>query len=308
MQEREVKVALVTGGTSGIGRCIAQGLRVDGYAVVVMGRSKASLDAAAADGFHALEGDVSVDSSLAGVVDEIGRRFGRLDALINTAGIVESEPAELITVESVKRQVEINLVGTILANRSVLPLLKRNGGSIVNFSTGIVRLPVAGASVYAATKAGVEGFSRALALEVGPLGIRVNVVAPSLVRSNIWLAAGMSRESYERMLKDCGAKYPLGRTGEPEDVAGIVRLPGDAAGELDHRRRHPGGRRQHARARAAEELTLRSAQLRHFNLRRPRPLRFRMPARWRTVRLPPRDGLPEPRCGCADELRDAPAA
>jgi NAD(P)-dependent dehydrogenase (short-subunit alcohol dehydrogenase family) len=224
MQDREVKVAHVTGGTSGIGRCIAQGLREDGFAVVVMARSKPSLDAAAAEGFDVLEGDVSLDSSLTRVVDEIGRRFGRLDVLINSAGIVESEPAESITVESVKRQVEINLVGTILVNRAALPLLKRNGGSIVNFSTGVVRLPIAGASVYAATKAGVEGFSRALAFEVGPLGIRVNVVAPSLVRSNIWLAAGMSREVYERMLCERGAEYPLGRTGEPDDVAGIVRF------------------------------------------------------------------------------------
>ena len=109
-------------------------------------------------------------------------------------------------------------------NLSVLPLLKRNGGSIVNFSSTIVRSPIAGTSVYAATKAGVEGFSRALAFEVGPDGVRVNVVAPSMVRTNIWIAAGMSAETYERTLAKGGAEYPLGRAGEPEDVAGIVRF------------------------------------------------------------------------------------
>jgi len=224
MQEHKVKVALITGGTSGIGWCTARGLREDGFRVLIMARRKASLDAAAADGFDVLQGDVSLESSFTQVTDEVSRRFGRLDVLINSAGIVESERAESITIDSVKRLIEINLVGTILTNRAALPLLKRNGGSIVNFSTGIVRTPVVGASVYAAAKAGVEGFSRALAFEVGPLGIRVNVVAPSLVRSNIWLSAGMSPEVYERMLVDRGGEYPLGRAGEPEDVAALVRF------------------------------------------------------------------------------------
>lgn len=224
MAEGQVKVALVTGGTSGIGRCVAQGLGSDGFRVVVMARTESSLDMAAAAGFDVVQGDLTAEPSLTHAIHELDRRFGRLDALINSAGIVESEPAESITVESVRRQVEINLIGTILVNSAVLPLLKRNGGSIVNFSTGIVRLPIAGTSVYAATKAGIEGFSRSLAFEVGPLGIRVNVVAPSLVRSNIWLRAGMSQQSYDNMLIARGAEFPLGRTGEPEDVAGIVRF------------------------------------------------------------------------------------
>ena len=132
-------------------------------------------------------------------------------------------------------------------NLSVLPLLKRNGGSIVNFSSTIVRLPIAGTSVYAATKAGVKGFSRALAFEVGPDGVRVNVVAPSMVRTNIWLAAGMSPKTYEQTLAKGGAEYPLGPAGEPEDVAGIVRFLRRARGTLDHRHGAPGRRRSHAR-------------------------------------------------------------
>jgi 3-oxoacyl-[acyl-carrier protein] reductase len=224
MPKGKVKVALVTGGTSGIGQCIAQGLRVDGFRVIVMARTESSLEAMAKDGFDTLCADVSQENSIRQAIDTVGRRLGRLDALINSAGTVENEPAESITTESIRRQVETNLIGTILVNTAALPLLKRSGGSIVNFSTGIVRLPIVGTSVYAATKAGIEGFSRSLAFEVGRLGIRVNVVAPSLVRSNIWLRAGMSQESYENMLKARGAEFPLRRTGEPEDVAGIVRF------------------------------------------------------------------------------------
>jgi NAD(P)-dependent dehydrogenase (short-subunit alcohol dehydrogenase family) len=87
-----------------------------------------------------------------------------------------------------------------------------------------VRRPIAGTAVYAATKAGVEGFSRALAFEVGEDGVRVNVVSPALVRSNIWVTAGMPQDAYDRLLAQRGVEYPLGRAGEPADVAEIVRF------------------------------------------------------------------------------------
>jgi NAD(P)-dependent dehydrogenase (short-subunit alcohol dehydrogenase family) len=222
--EQEDRIALVTGGTSGIGRGVARALSADGFGVVIIGRRRAPLDTKAAEGFAVLQGDVSDEAFVNTAMTELEARFGRLDALVHCAGVAESEPAEAITAASIRRQVEINLIGTILVNRAAIPLLKRKGGSIVNFSTAIVRAPLAGTAVYAATKAGVEGFSRALAFELGPHQVRVNVVAPSLVRSDIWLASGMSSEAYERLLAERGREYPLGRTGEPEDVAAMVRF------------------------------------------------------------------------------------
>ena len=201
--KKDSRIALVTGGTSGIGRCVARFLHEDGFEVIVIGRKRGPLQSMAAEGFVVIQGDVSDEKSVHAVMAKIERRFGRLDALVHCAGVVESEPAESITAESTRRQVDINLVGTILVNHAAISLLKRNGGSIVNFSTAIVHAPIAGTSVYAATKAGVEGFSRALAFELGPDQIRVNVIVPSLVRSNIWLAAGMSRAAHpapERLL------------------------------------------------------------------------------------------------------------
>ena len=218
------RVALVTGGTSGIGRRVAEGLRDDGFVVVIMARTPAYLDRMAREGFAVTQGDVSDDQSVKIVMADIERRFARLDALVHCAGIVESEAVASITAESIARQVDVNLIGTMLVNLAALPLLKRNGGSIVNFSSTIVHGPIAGTSIYAATKAGVEAFSRALAFEVGPDRIRVNVVAPSMVRTNIWLAAGVDAETYEQTLAKGGAEYPLGRAGEPEDVAGMVRF------------------------------------------------------------------------------------
>jgi len=227
--KRDKRIALVTGGTSGIGRCVARLLHEDGFEVIVIGRKRGRLESMATEGFVVIQGDVSDEKSVHAVMAEIERRFGRLDALVHCAGVAESEPADSITAESTRRQVDINLVGTILVNHAAISLLKRNGGSIVNFSTAIVHAPIAGKSVYAATKAGVEGFSRALAFELGPDQIRVNVVVPSLVRSNIWLATGMSRAAYGRMLAERGSEYPLGRAGEPEDVAGMVRFLVSAA-------------------------------------------------------------------------------
>jgi NAD(P)-dependent dehydrogenase (short-subunit alcohol dehydrogenase family) len=222
--KKDDRVALVTGGTSGIGRCVARFLQEDGFEVAVVGRRRGPLESMAAAGFVVIQGDVRDGKFLNEAMAEIEGQFGRLDALVHCAGVAESEPAHSLTAESIRRQIETNLVGTILANHAAIPLLKRNGGSIVNFSTAIVHAPIAGTTVYAASKAGVEGFSRALAFELGPEQVRVNVVVPSLVRSNIWLAAGMSSETYERLLAERGGEYPLGRAGEPEDVAAMVRF------------------------------------------------------------------------------------
>jgi NAD(P)-dependent dehydrogenase (short-subunit alcohol dehydrogenase family) len=222
------RIALVTGGTSGIGRCVARLLRDDSFEVIIIARRREPLERMSAEGFVVVQGDVSDQQFLNAAMSEIETGFGRLDALVHCAGVAESEPAEAITAESIRRQVEINLIGTILVNHAAIPLLKRSGGSIVNFSSAIVHAPIAGTSVYAASKAGVEGFSRALAFELGP-EVRVNVVAPSLVRSDIWLRSGMSSDTYERLLAERGSEYPLGRTGEPEDVAGMVRFLVSAA-------------------------------------------------------------------------------
>lgn len=93
---------------------------------------------------------------------------------------------------------------------------------MINFSSGLVRRPIAGTAVYAAAKAGIEGFTRSMALELGPSKVRINCIAPSLVRSEIWISAGMPPAQYERMLSERGAEYPLGRVGEPADIANIV--------------------------------------------------------------------------------------
>lgn len=219
---KAARVALVTGGTAGIGLRIAQHLREQQYVVAVAGRRHERVEALVQSGFVGYALDVADATALLDAAEDLGRRAGKLDVLVNAAGIVRQGALETLTVEAVRAVLAANLEGTILATRSMLPLLKMAGGSVVNFSTGLVRRPVAGTAVYAAAKAGVEGFTRAMALELGPAGVRVNCVAPSLVRSDIWISAGMTPARYEQMLAERGAEYPLGRVGEPQDIANLV--------------------------------------------------------------------------------------
>ncbi len=216
------RTALVTGGTAGIGLRIAQVLREQEYSVAVVGRRHERVDALVQSGFVGYALDVADATALREAAQDLGRRCGKLDVLINAAGIIRQGALETLSVETVRAVLAANLEGTILATQAMLPLLKTARGSVVNFSTGLVRRPAVGTAVYAAAKAGIEGFTRSLALELGPAGVRVNCVAPSLVRSDIWISAGMTPAHYEQMLAARGAEYPLGRVGEPQDIAHIV--------------------------------------------------------------------------------------
>jgi 3-oxoacyl-[acyl-carrier protein] reductase len=216
------RIALVTGGTAGIGLRIAQVLREQGWTVAVAGRRAERVEALARSGFVGYALDVANAEALRAAAGDLERRVGRLDVLVNAAGIVRHGALEDLPVEDLRAVLAANLEGTILATQIMLPLLKAARGSVVNFSSGLVRRPIAGVAVYAAAKAGVEGFTRSMALEAGPAGVRVNCLAPSLVRSDIWTSAGMPAERYERMLAERAAEYPLGRVGEPQDIANLV--------------------------------------------------------------------------------------
>ena len=214
-----MKTALVTGGTAGIGLRIAQVLREQQYVVAVAGRRRERVEAMIGSGFQGYAIDVTDAAALRTVARHLG---GSLDVLVNAAGIVRSGALEELSIEAIREVLAANLEGTVLATQAMLPLLKAARGCVVNFSTAIVRRPLPGTAVYAAAKAGVEGFTRAMALELGPAGVRVNCVAPALVRSDIWTSAGMTPERYEKMLAERAAEYPLGRIGEPEDIASLV--------------------------------------------------------------------------------------
>ena len=220
-------VAVVTGGSAGIGRAVGERLHRTGYRVISVARQRPETTSWGPDQ------EYQADVTDAGALDEVARdvlaTFGHVDALVTCAGMVLRSPLAEAALSEVTRQVEVNLLGTMFACRALTPALQRSGGAIVTLSSSIATNPQPSATAYAAAKGGVESFSRALALELAP--VRVNVVRPSLVDTGIWVAGGMADRDYAELRARRAAEYPLGRVGEPTDVAGAVAflLSDDAA-------------------------------------------------------------------------------
>jgi len=132
---------------------------------------------------------------------------------------------------SIDDQIQINLAGVIYMTKACIPAIKESRGSIINISSGLASKPVLAHAVYAATKGAMEAFSRAMALELCESGVRVNVIAPSLVKSDLYVKNGMDQEAYDQLFDELGKKYLLGRAGRPEDVAELAAfLVSDKAG------------------------------------------------------------------------------
>ena len=214
------RIALVTGGGSGLGKATALALREDGFRVFVCGRRPAQL--AGVEGVDALVCDVADPDQVERLAARVRDAAGRLDVLVNNAGVSWASGIETFPVEKISYLVKVNLIGTILVTRALTPLLVEQRGVIINMSSALAARPAPGSSVYSATKAGIDAFTRALALELGPKGVRVNAIQPGLVRSEIWDATGMTPGDYEKLLADRAGKYPLRRTGEAEEIGAMV--------------------------------------------------------------------------------------
>ena len=213
------KVAIVTGGGTGIGRGCAGALACAGYAVAVIGRRAGPLQPRRGEVLHPHPCDVADASQVATTVRAIVADLGRIDVLVNNAGVVRREPLEDISNASIAHVVGINLIGTINLSLACLTALKRTKGTIINMSSSQAHKPLPGAAVYVATKGALESLSKALAIELAPFGVRVNVVSPALVRSAIYIADGMSEAESDRFLIERRHAYPLGRIGETSDAS-----------------------------------------------------------------------------------------
>jgi NAD(P)-dependent dehydrogenase (short-subunit alcohol dehydrogenase family) len=224
---------LVTGGGRGIGRAIAVALAGRRAAVVVAGRTRRDLletvrlvNARGGRGF-AVTMDVSDERSVARGIARIRRDVGSLDVLVNNAGIGGGEPVEGSDVARWRRSIDTNLVGMYLVTRNVLPMLRRRG-RIINLSSVLGRFGVPGYTAYCASKHGVLGFTRALALEVVDRGITVNALCPGWVDTEM-AAEGMRQgaaaagRSFEEFRERALGAVPIKRIIQPEEVAGLVR-------------------------------------------------------------------------------------
>ncbi|MDP1538021.1 MAG: SDR family NAD(P)-dependent oxidoreductase [Burkholderiales bacterium] len=225
------KVALVTGASQGIGWSIAERLARDGMIVIVNGqRPDAAAKAAetlVAKGAQAiaLPADISDEQAVSRLFQEISARYGRLDVLINNAGISPRIDGRKATVENTpteiwERTLSINLTGAFLTSRAAIPLMKQNNwGRIINMASQAGRMDTGfPGAYYAASKAGLIGFSRVMAGEVGPFGITVNCVSPGRIKT----AMATTLANNEAVMQQYIDRTPLRRLGVPEDVAGAV--------------------------------------------------------------------------------------
>jgi 3-oxoacyl-[acyl-carrier protein] reductase len=233
------RVALITGANQGIGFTLARALAHDGFRVVVNGRRAEAVNEAVrklrdggADAIG-IVADVSDESAVTRMFEETDARFGRLDVAVNNAGIAPRVDGRSARVEETpfeywQQTIAINLTGAFLVSRAAVALMKRNRwGRIINMASQSGRMYTGfGSAYYAASKAGLIGFSRVLAGEVGEYGITVNCVSPGRIKTA--MAATFANESETD--RQYIVRTPLQRVGTTDDVAGAVRfLASDAA-------------------------------------------------------------------------------
>lgn len=214
------KAALITGGGTGIGRAVAAGIADEGGSVVVVGRRLEPLRRLAEtrpDRIRCTQADVAQSGDVQRAVAFTVEQLGGLDVLVNNAGLSHMGPLSDLSDGAMRAMLDINVMGPLVAMREAIPHLVARRGCIVNVTSVTARGAAPGMAAYGGTKAALEQITRALAVELGPAGVRVNVVAPGLTITD------MAREFLdEAAIEQTAQRTPLRRAGTPEDVAEAV--------------------------------------------------------------------------------------
>ena len=215
MMRFQEKVALVTGGRSGIGRAIAQRLRDEGARVFTAQRSK-DID------FEGIIADFTDLDCPARAVSEVIEKAGQLDVLINNAGMMQEAGVGEMHIDQWQRILTVNLTAPFLMIKAALPHLRVTGGSIVNTGSieGLGSNP--GHAAYCASKSGLHGLTRAIAVDHSSEGIRCNAIAPGWIDTDLNIDFIERIDDPDKFRRDIGKIHPIGRTGTPEEVAALA--------------------------------------------------------------------------------------
>jgi 3-oxoacyl-[acyl-carrier protein] reductase len=215
------RAVLVTGGSRGIGRAIVLGLAAAGAKVITCYRSEGeavdsltrSLKEIGGD-HHVVKADVSDPAEIEALIERCGSAYGKLDALVHNAGVISHVPFADLPLEEWRRVVDTNLSGPYMVTQRALPLMAGGGGSIVFVGSRVASVGIPMRAHYTASKAGLAGLTRALAKELGPQGLRVNLVAPGPIQTE--------EPVPEAVLQRYRVMIPLGRLGRADEVADVV--------------------------------------------------------------------------------------
>jgi 3-oxoacyl-[acyl-carrier protein] reductase len=226
MSKLKGKVTVVTGASKGIGAAIAKSLAAEGSSVVVnYSSSKEGADKVVAEikaqggKAIAVQGDVAKPADVQRIFADTKKAFGRLDVLVNNAGIYQFAPLEQITEEHFHNQFNTNVLGLLLATQEAAKHFGPEGGSVINIGSVVSRITPPQSAVYTATKGAVDAVTRVLAKELGRKKIRVNSINPGIIETEGTHTAGFIGSDFE---KRAAAEAPLGRTGQPNDIAPIA--------------------------------------------------------------------------------------
>jgi NAD(P)-dependent dehydrogenase (short-subunit alcohol dehydrogenase family) len=226
MEALNGRVGLVTGGGGGIGREIARRLARDGMAVAVLDRDGDAAQAVAVEvGGLAVAADVTVPDEVARAVDATLARFGKIDVLVNNAGIGWTGPALEMPLEAFQGMLRVNVEGVFIVSRAVLPhMIARRSGSVVNLASWAGKTGAAYFAGYSATKFAVIGLTQALAREMAPHGVRVNAICPGIVVDTAMRTALEAQQRGYGLPQTAEREklIPLGRVSVPDDVARVA--------------------------------------------------------------------------------------
>ncbi|HTF88331.1 MAG TPA: SDR family oxidoreductase [Planctomycetota bacterium] len=223
-QRFQGKVAVVTGGNSGIGLAAAKAFAAEGARVAILGRDAQTLAAAAKEigpATIAVQGDVAKLDDVERLIREVNKKAGRIDALFVNAGVGNFLPIETVDEANFDLTFGVNVKGAFFTIQKALPLMPR-GSSIVINASSVVEMGMPASSVYTASKAAANSLARSLTSELAPRGVRINVVNPGPVETPIFGRMGLDADNTKKMLAGIQSQVPLGRMANPEEIASVV--------------------------------------------------------------------------------------